>query len=153
MQALRAEISLADAAGPQLSLVSRRTLRRATQEIQEGGVDCVVLDLGLPDASGLEALRQVQHADSALPVVVLSAEESEALAVQAVQEGAQDFVLKTNATGPVLLRAIHYACQRKRRELELPARPSAITSPACRIASASWTAWPGGWPARSAPAT
>ena len=119
MQALRAEISLADAAGPQLSLVSRRTLRRATQEIQEGGVDCVVLDLGLPDASGLEALRQVQHADSALPVVVLSAEESEALAVQAVQEGAQDFVLKTNATGPVLLRAIHYACQRKRRELEL----------------------------------
>jgi diguanylate cyclase (GGDEF)-like protein len=94
-------------------------LSRATQEIQAGDIDCVVLDLGLPDASGLDALRRVQEADSTLPVVVLSAEESEALALQAVQEGAQDFVLKTNATGPVLLRTIRYACERKQRELEL----------------------------------
>ena len=79
----------------------------------------MVLDLGLPDASGLEALRQMQEADSKLPVVVLSAEESETLAMQAVQEGAQDFVLKTNASGPVLLRSIRYACERKQRELEL----------------------------------
>ena len=119
MHALRVEISLAEAAGPELRLIVRRTLGRAAQEVQTGDIDCVVLDLGLPDASGLEALRQMQEADSKLPVVVLSAEESETLAMQAVQEGAQDFVLKTNASGPVLLRSIRYACERKQRELEL----------------------------------
>jgi diguanylate cyclase (GGDEF)-like protein len=119
VHALRAEISLAEAAGPEVCLVVRRTLSRAAQEVQAGNIDCVVLDLGLPDATGLEALRELQEADSKLPLVVLSAEESETLAMQAVQEGAQDFVLKANASGPVLLRSIRYACERKQRELEL----------------------------------
>ncbi len=87
MQALRVEIALAEAAGTEICLVVRRTLSRATQEMQAGNIDCVVLDLGLPDASGLEALRQMQEADSKLPVVVLSAEESETLAIQAVAGG------------------------------------------------------------------
>jgi diguanylate cyclase (GGDEF)-like protein len=122
VHALRAEISLTEAAGAELSIVPRPTLRRAMREVEAGNIACVVLDLGLPDASGLDALRRIQDADATLPVVVLSGEESEALAVQAVQEGAQDFVLKTSATGPALLRSIHYACERKRREVELNRR-------------------------------
>jgi diguanylate cyclase (GGDEF)-like protein len=57
-----------------------------------------------------------------VPVVVLSADEDEELAVQAVNEGAQDYLVKRHAHGPLLVRSIRYAIERKRAELELAHR-------------------------------
>src|SRR5437773_12088782 len=61
--------------------------------------DAVLLDLGLPDARGLEALIPVRLAAPDVPVVVLSGHSDEALAVEAVQKGAQDYLLKGRGDG------------------------------------------------------
>jgi diguanylate cyclase len=84
-----------------------------------GPADCVLLDLGLPDARGLEALQQVQEAYPELPVVVLSGLEEEEMAVEAVYQGAQDYLVKRHTDTHLLGRSIRYAIERKRSELEL----------------------------------
>ena len=107
--------------GESLQVLHVESLAAARQAL-DSEVDCVLLDLGLPDAAGLDALVAViQHAPR-VPVVVLSAEESEELAVRAVNEGAQDYLVKRHAHGPLLARAIRYAIERKRGELELAHR-------------------------------
>lgn len=82
-------------------------------------VDAVLLDLGLPDARGLEALIPIRQADPDIPVVVLSAHADENLAIEAVQNGAQDYLLKGRGDGALLARALRYAVERKRAELRI----------------------------------
>ncbi len=84
--------------------------------------DCILLDLSLPDADGLEGLAKTVEAAPEVPVIVLSGQDSEVLAVQAVHEGAQDYLVKRSADAHLLGRAIRYAIQRKRTELELARR-------------------------------
>jgi CheY-like chemotaxis protein len=86
------------------------------------GVDCVLLDLWLPDAAGLESMLQVRVAAPAVPVIVLSGLDDEGLAVEAVHRGAQDYLMKGQADGPLVTRAIRYGVERKRIEAELAAR-------------------------------
>jgi two-component system cell cycle response regulator len=81
--------------------------------------DCVLLDLSLPDAGRLEALADLRAVAPEVPVVILSGLEDEILAITAVQEGAQDYLLKGQAEGHVLRRVIRYAIERKRGETEL----------------------------------
>jgi diguanylate cyclase (GGDEF)-like protein len=81
--------------------------------------DCVLLDLGLPDARGLEALQQIQDASPDLPIIVLSGLEEEQMAVEAVYRGAQDYLVKRHTDTHLLGRSIRYAIERKRSELEL----------------------------------
>jgi diguanylate cyclase (GGDEF)-like protein/PAS domain S-box-containing protein len=76
-------------------------------------VDVVLLDLGLPDASGLEAVRQAHAAAPRVPVVVLTGLEDDSLAAQALQEGAQDYLIKGQIEPRGLLRALRYAIERK----------------------------------------
>ena len=78
--------------------------------------------LSLPDASGLEGLQAVRARAPHVPIVVLSGEENEEVAVQAVHEGAQDYLVKRHADGHLLGRAIRYAVERKHAELELAHR-------------------------------
>ena len=79
----------------------------------------MLLDLGLPDAEGLEALTQVRAAALDVPIIVLSGRSDEVLAVQAVQEGAQDYLIKGQVDARLLSRSINYAIERKRAEVEL----------------------------------
>jgi diguanylate cyclase (GGDEF)-like protein len=79
----------------------------------------VLLDLSLPDAVGLEALEAVQAVTPEAPVVVLTGREDQALALQAVQEGAQDYLPKKGTDAALLARAVRYAIERKRSELRL----------------------------------
>jgi diguanylate cyclase (GGDEF)-like protein len=83
------------------------------------GADCVLLDLSLPDAEGLDALTQVQSVSLDVPVIVFSGRSDERIAVRAVQEGAQDYLIKGQVDGRLLARAINYAVERKRVEVEL----------------------------------
>ncbi len=94
-------------------------LADARDDLACGEVDCVLLDLSLPDSIGLESLAKVREIAPDVPVVVLSGQESEELAVQAVYEGAQDYLVKRNADAVLLARSIRYAIQRKQDELEL----------------------------------
>jgi diguanylate cyclase len=117
--ALLAETMLQDIFGEELTVHHARLVADAEEHLRTNGADCVLLDLSLPDAVGLQALEQVQAIAPELPIVVLSGSDDEALAVQAVHEGAQDYLVKRIVDAEILGRAIRYAIERKRSELEL----------------------------------
>jgi len=75
--------------------------------------DVIFLDLGLPDATGLEAVRRMRGAAPRAPVVVLTGLDDELVATQALQAGAQDFLIKGQIDSRGLLRALRYAIERK----------------------------------------
>ena len=91
-------------------------LSEAVRCLGQDGFDAVLLDLGLPDAYGLEAVDPIKNAAPAIPIVVLSGHQDERLAVQAVQCGAQDYLIKGRESGELLARSIRYAIERKRME-------------------------------------
>jgi len=93
-----------------LTLVGR--LREAAARLGSERFDIVLTDLSLPDSHGLEAFRVLHKAAPAVPVVVLSGVDDETLAVNAVREGAQDYLVKSRIDAHLLGRAIHYAIER-----------------------------------------
>ena len=74
--------------------------------------DCVILDLSLPDAHGLDALLNARHRDSDIPILVLTGLSDLETGVEALRHGAQDYLLKNSVDGPGLERAIRYAIER-----------------------------------------
>lgn len=88
-------------------------------------VDCVLLDLGLPDASGLDALHKVRSIVNCA-VVVLTGRSDESMAIEAVAAGAEEYLLKAHLDGQTLLRSIRFAVERRRAdEVELRAAHTA----------------------------
>jgi diguanylate cyclase (GGDEF)-like protein/PAS domain S-box-containing protein len=79
-------------------------------------VDVILLDLGLPDAQGLGAVRRAHAAAPRIPLVVLTGLDDDLIAVQALQEGAQDYLVKGQLDTRGLLRALRYAIERKTLE-------------------------------------
>ena len=95
------------------SLVHVESMRDAELYLAEHTVDIVLLDLGLPDAQGLDAVRRTHIAAPRIPLVVLTGHDDETLAVEALQEGAQDYLVKGQIDNRGLLRALRYAIERK----------------------------------------
>jgi signal transduction histidine kinase len=91
----------------------------AVKRLRGGNIDAVLLDLSLPDSQGLDTLTRIQTAEPTVPIVILSGDHDEHVAVQAVHSGAQNFLVKGQGDGNVLKRAIHYAVERKRAEQAL----------------------------------
>src|SRR6202163_4136074 len=85
----------------------------AEQHLASSPVDIILLDLGLPDAQGLEAVRRARAAAPSIPLVVLTGLDDESLATRALQEGAQDYLIKGQIDTRGLLRALRYAIERK----------------------------------------
>jgi diguanylate cyclase (GGDEF)-like protein len=92
------------------------TMREAEDYLAAHAVDIIILDLGLPDAQGLEALRRTHAVAPHLPTVVLTGRDDEELARQALQEGAQDYLIKGQIEARGLVRALRYAVDRKAME-------------------------------------
>lgn len=97
--------------GPQ-QLHHVKRLDEALRYLQRNPVDCVLLDLLLPDAQGLEAVHAVCGVAADAPVVVLSAHDDEELALRAVEEGAQDYLVKGKVDADGLRRSIRYSIER-----------------------------------------
>lgn len=76
--------------------------------------DLVLLDLVLPDSKGFDTLRKICGQASGVPIVVLSGVDDETLAVQAIREGAQDYIVKGDMVGENILRSVRYAVERHR---------------------------------------
>ncbi|MEV1288133.1 SpoIIE family protein phosphatase [Micromonospora sp. NPDC049679] len=118
-------------AGAAVDLIVATSLTQARQRI--AGVDCVLLDLGLPDAQGLDGLRHVLGMAGGAAVCVLTGRQDEHLGMGAVAEGAQDYLVKGQVDGVLLSRSLRYAVERKRadenarrlREVELRQAESA----------------------------
>jgi signal transduction histidine kinase len=91
----------------------------AESHLATNAVDVILLDLGLPDAQGLESVRRAHAAAPGTPLVVLTGCDDESMADKALREGAQDFLVKGTIETPGLARAIRYATQRKTAEVEM----------------------------------
>ncbi|PZS36196.1 MAG: GGDEF domain-containing response regulator [Pseudonocardiales bacterium] len=100
-------------------LVHVRSLGEAQRELAGGGATCVLLDLSLPDADGVDAVTRTQAAAPDVPIVVLTGRDDERLALSAVQEGAQDYLIKSRVDELLIGRSIRYAIERKRAEVQL----------------------------------
>ncbi|MGE0496015.1 MAG: response regulator [Vulcanimicrobiota bacterium] len=101
-----------------LEWVSR--LADGLARLEEEGFDLVLLDLSLPDAQGLGTFQRLNQNASAsrLPIVVLTGLADSQLAIDTVREGAQDYLVKDEVDGRILLRSLHYAIERKKVQLE-----------------------------------
>jgi signal transduction histidine kinase len=89
-------------------------MSEAEKYLAEHAVDIILLDPGLPDAQGLEAVRRAHAAAPGVTLVVLTNLDDELLATQAMQLGAQDYLVKGQIETRGLLRALRYAVERKR---------------------------------------
>jgi len=118
---------LLDEAGAAVQVRRARLLADARKQVPD--VECVLLDLGLPDSRGLDGLRWLLEQEPDATVVVLTGLSDEYLGAEAVRAGAQDYLVKGEVTGKLLRRVIRYAMERRRwdeaqRQLQL-ARVSA----------------------------
>src|SRR5688572_428526 len=95
------------------------TLEKGLQLIKRGGFDAVLLDLGLPDSQGLESLRAVRRLDPDVPVVVLTGLEDQEAALQALRDGAQDYLVKGRITGAALVRVLDHSIARAAIQVRL----------------------------------
>jgi len=93
---------------------ARESLARARE-----GFDIIVLDLSLPDGYGLDTFVQTHIAAPGIPIVIMSGLGDEELAIKAVQEGAQDYLIKGQVDSDLLVRSMRYAIERKQAEEEL----------------------------------
>ncbi|MGO8913658.1 MAG: putative bifunctional diguanylate cyclase/phosphodiesterase [Bradyrhizobium sp.] len=91
-------------------------MNAAEKHLAEHTVDIILLDLGLPDAQGLGAIRRTRAVAPDVPLVVLTGLDDESMAVQALQHGAQDYLIKGQIETRALLRALRYAIERKAME-------------------------------------
>src|SRR5712672_581187 len=105
-------------AGSDFELMTAGRLDEALGLLGAARFDAVLLDLSLPDRKGLATYHDLHVAMPALPIVVLTGSADETLALQAVREGAQDYLVKGEYDGQMLARLIRYAIERKRSEEE-----------------------------------
>lgn len=110
---------LAEWSVEQFDITHVTRLNDALTRLGKERFDAVLLDLSLPDGYGLTTLRQVQAANPTIPIIVLSGVSDQTLALQAVQNGAQDYLVKGQGQPELLTRSIRYAMERKRAEERL----------------------------------
>ena len=111
------ELILADAVPGGVEVRHHDTVGDARADLRERGADCILLDFGLPDANGLEALTLVLEVSGGAPVIVLSGHDDMELATAAIKAGAQDYLVKGQERPPALfLRAIRFAIERRRHQ-------------------------------------
>lgn len=91
------------------------------ERLAEGGIDLVLLDLTLPDSRGFPTLRTLQNRSGRVPVIVLTGLEDEELAVAAVRQGAQDYLVKGQIDSMLLVRSLRHARERHTLQQSLDA--------------------------------
>src|ERR1700732_3354853 len=93
-------------------------MSEAVIHLAKGGVDIILLDMGLPDGHGLDTVRRAHAVAPSVPVIVLTGLDDEALAAEAMKEGAQDHLIKGQIENRALPRALRHAIERHRMQTE-----------------------------------
>jgi two-component system, cell cycle response regulator len=107
-------LSEVDTVDYQLQHVS--SLNRAIALLEKNCFDVALLDLSLPDSQGLEGIARIRQTKQTIPTIVLTATNDRNLAIQALRQGAQDYLIKGKLEGELLVRSIGYAIERQRIE-------------------------------------
>lgn len=105
----------------QLTLLRARGLSEAQQSLSHDRIDAVMLDLASPNGYGLDTLIRLHEHAPDIPIIVLTDPEDEALAVRALEAGAQDSLIQGQVDGHLLVRAVRYAIERQRLQMALQA--------------------------------
>ena len=114
--------TLKDVANYRFDLEHVERFSQALERLQREHFDVVLLDLSLPDSQGLDTLAPVRDAAPDVPILVLTGLDDEDLAVRALRVGAQDYLVKGQADGTSVVRAIRYARERKAAEEQIRRR-------------------------------
>ena len=93
-------------------------MSEAVIHLAKGGVDIILLDMGLPDGHGLDTVRRAHAAAPEVPLIVLTGLDDETLAAEAMKEGAQDYLIKGQIENRALPRALRHAIERHRMQTE-----------------------------------
>jgi DNA-binding response OmpR family regulator len=117
--ALLVEGALTQVSTAEFKLTNVERLIKGLECLSQEPLDVVLLDLSLPDSQGLETLVKIREQAPQVPVVVLTGLTDEELGLRALQEGAQDYLVKGHFEGGGLARTIRYAIERKRSEAEI----------------------------------
>jgi signal transduction histidine kinase len=110
---------LASSESVQFELHTAGDVQHGVERLKDGGIQLILLDLTLPDSDGLETFLRVMEAAPDIPLIVLSGLSDVALAIETVQLGAQDYLVKGHVDNHLLVRAMQYAIERKRAQLQL----------------------------------
>jgi DNA-binding response OmpR family regulator len=137
---------LSEVERPRFLVEHQTRLAPGLARLGAGGIDVLILDMSLPDSEGIATVLQVREAAPDVPIVVMSGLDDEAIAIRAVQEGAQDYLVKSRVDPASLVRSIRYAIQRHRIQhslqkarKELGTRETAaLERKPIRLASLSW---------------
>lgn len=113
------QLALLEVGAFEVKLNGAGTLKAAIGLLESGPFDVALLDLSLPDTGGLDGLTRLQEAAPELLIVVLTGRIDSELAIQALREGAQDYLVKGQVDGQLLVRAMRYAQERKRGTQQL----------------------------------
>jgi Flp pilus assembly CpaE family ATPase len=108
--------TLMDAGGAAFKVHCADALLPGLDRLARGDIDLVLLDLSLPDSRGLDGLNAIRIHAPSIPVVLLTGLDSESVALQAVQSGAQDYLVKGTLQGSSLARALQHAMVRQRTQ-------------------------------------
>jgi two-component system sensor histidine kinase UhpB len=119
---------LRDVIGQSFALDWVSNLAEGLERESRGGIDLVLLDLGLPDSKGLDTFAKAYEQAPLIPFIVLTGLADESLALSAVRKGAQDYLFKNEINPNLLVRAIRYAIERKRAEIALEAERKKLFS-------------------------
>jgi len=107
---------ISEAGARNMEMTHAQCMKEAERHLSDREVDIILLDLGLPDVEGMMAVQRIRAAAPSVPLVVLTGRDDEALAALALQEGAQDYLIKGQIDSRGLLRALRYAIERKTME-------------------------------------
>ena len=118
--------SLAEGGLGQFEFTHVETLAEAMKQARQTGFDVALLDLTLPDSSGRETFLRARAQAPALPIVVMTGIDDEAIGLEAVRHGIQDYLIKGQTTGRQTARSIRYAIERKRSEEALKQAEAAL---------------------------
>ncbi|MEE8606613.1 MAG: PAS domain S-box protein [Nitrospiraceae bacterium] len=110
---------LGEVRGASFAMEVASELPTGLQRLSAGGADVVLLDLSMPGSGGLDTFTKAHAQAGHVPIIVLTGLDDEAVAVRAVREGAQDYLIKGQVDSHLLGRAIRYAIERKRAEAAL----------------------------------
>ena len=112
-QALRAS------AGPYFDVVWVDTLAETIQALRQNKFDVLLLDISLPDSTGFQTVQAVRQEAGALPMIVLTGHDDTAFALQTLEAGAQDYLIKGRFDTDALVRAIRYSIEREHLSVKL----------------------------------
>jgi signal transduction histidine kinase len=116
--------SLSALTSSQIELFTAETLGDGIRRLRGTPFEAVLLNLFLSDSEGIGTFARVHSQSPGIPIVILTCHENEALALEALRQGAQDYIVKSKVDGKILSRVIRYAIERKRTEIKLLAANS-----------------------------